>query len=63
LLRVPTHCPSVRLSDENSRGKVQNVYGDSLAIYTHGNFDKALEAQRVYMDRLLKMKPATESTQ
>ena len=36
---------------------------DTTAIYTHGNFDKALEAQRVYMDQLLKMKPASESTQ
>jgi hypothetical protein len=27
------------------------------------NFDKALDAQRVYMDRLLKRKPASESTQ
>jgi hypothetical protein len=30
LLRVPTHC---RLSDENSRGKVQNVCGDSSAEF------------------------------
>lgn len=36
---------------------------DTTAIYTHGNFDKALDAQRVYMDQLLKMKPASESTQ
>jgi hypothetical protein len=36
---------------------------DTNAIYTHGNFDKALNAQRVYMDQLLKMKPASESTQ
>jgi len=36
---------------------------DTTAIYTHGNFDKALDAQRIYMDRLLKMKPASESTQ
>lgn len=36
---------------------------DTTAIYTHGNFDKALNAQRVYMDQLLKMKPASESTQ
>lgn len=36
---------------------------DTTAIYTHGNFGKALDAQRVYMDQLLKMKPASESTQ
>ena len=36
---------------------------DTTAIYTHGNFDKALDAQLVYMDQLLKMKPASESTQ
>jgi hypothetical protein len=36
---------------------------DTTAIYTHGNFDKALDAQRMYLDQLLKMKPATESTQ
>ena len=36
---------------------------DTTAIYTHGSFDKALDAQRVYMDQLLKMKPASESTQ
>ena len=36
---------------------------DTTAGYTHGNFDKALDAQRVYMDQLLKMKPASESTQ
>ena len=36
---------------------------DTTAIYTQGNFGKALEAQRLYMDRLLKMKSASESTQ
>jgi len=36
---------------------------DTTAIYTHGNFDKALDAQRLYMDQLLRMKPASESTQ
>jgi hypothetical protein len=36
---------------------------DATAIYTHGNFGKALDAQRTYMDQLLKMKPASESTQ
>ena len=33
------------------------------AIYTHGNFEKALDAQRVFMDQLLKSKSASESTQ
>jgi type I restriction enzyme M protein len=33
-LRVPTHC---RLSDENSRGKVQNVCGGSSVILLEGN--------------------------
>jgi len=33
------------------------------AIYTHGNFGKALDAQRLYMEQLLRMKPASESTQ
>ncbi len=36
---------------------------DTTAIYTHGNFGKALDAQRVYMEQLLRMKPASESTQ
>lgn len=33
------------------------------AVYTHGNFDKALEAQRKYMEQLLATKPASEATQ
>jgi site-specific recombinase XerC len=36
---------------------------DTTAIYTHGNFDEALDAQRLYMDQLLRMKPASKSTQ
>ena len=36
---------------------------DTTAIYTHGSFNKALDAQRVYMEQLLRMKPASESTQ
>jgi integrase len=35
----------------------------TATIYLHGNFGKALDAQRVYMEQLLKMKPASESTQ
>ena len=36
---------------------------DTTAIYAHGNFGKALDAQRVYMEQLLRMKPASESSQ
>jgi integrase len=46
-----------------SQTMLRHAKPDTTAIYTHGNFGKALEAQRLYMDRLLKMKPATESTQ
>jgi hypothetical protein len=35
---------------------------DTTAIYSHGNFDKALEAQREYMERLRRMKSASEAT-
>ena len=35
----------------------------TAAIYTHGNFGKALDAQRIYMEQLLRMKPASESAQ
>jgi len=46
-----------------SQTMLRHAKPDTTAIYTHGNFGKALEAQRVYMDQLLKMKPASESTQ
>jgi hypothetical protein len=36
---------------------------DTTAIYTHGNFGKALDAQRVYMEQLLRMKLGSKSTQ
>jgi integrase len=36
---------------------------DTTAIYTHGNFGKALDAQRVYMEQLRRMKLASEATQ
>ena len=32
----------------------------TTAIYTHWNFDKALDAQRVYMDQLLTMKRVSD---
>jgi hypothetical protein len=37
---------------------VRHAKLDTTAIYTHGNFGKALDAQRVYMEQLLRMKPA-----
>ncbi len=46
-----------------SQTMLRHAKPDTTAIYTHGNFDKALNAQRMYMDQLLKMKPAPESTQ
>jgi hypothetical protein len=46
-----------------SQTMLRHAKPDSTAIYTHGNFDKAVDAQRMYLDQLLKMKPATESTQ
>ena len=36
---------------------------DMTAVYTHGNFEKALDAQRQYMDQLLAAKPASEFAQ
>ncbi len=36
---------------------------DTTAIYTHGNFGKALDAQQVYMEQLRQMKPASEAAQ
>jgi len=35
----------------------------TAAVYTHGNFGKALDAQRICVEQLLRMKPASESTQ
>ncbi len=46
-----------------SQTMLRHAKPDTTAIYTHGNFGKALEAQRVYMDQLLRMKPASESAQ
>jgi hypothetical protein len=36
---------------------------DMTAAYTHGTFDKALEAQRKYMEQMQATKPASEATQ
>jgi hypothetical protein len=36
---------------------------EMTAVYTHGNFDKALEAHRKYMEQLLATKPLPEATQ
>jgi site-specific recombinase XerC len=45
-----------------SQTMLRHAKPDTTAIYTHGNFGKALDAQRMYMDQLLKMKPASAST-
>jgi hypothetical protein len=34
---------------------------EMTAVYTHGNFPKALDAQRQYMEQLLAAKPASEA--
>jgi hypothetical protein len=36
---------------------------EMTAVYTHGNFDKALEAPRKHMEQLVATKPALKSTQ
>jgi site-specific recombinase XerC len=36
---------------------------EMTAVYTHGNFPKALDAQRQYMEQLLTAKPAFEAVQ
>jgi site-specific recombinase XerC len=46
-----------------SQTMLRHAKPDTRAIYTHGTFDKALDAQRVYMEQLLRMKPVSESTQ
>jgi integrase len=46
-----------------SQTMLRHAKPDMTAVYTHGNFGKALEAQRVYMGQLLKMKPDSDSTQ
>jgi integrase len=46
-----------------SQTMLRHAKPDTTAIYTHGNFGKALDAQRMYMEQLLRMRPASESTQ
>jgi hypothetical protein len=46
-----------------SQTMLRHAKPDTTAIYTHGNFGKALDAQRVYMEQLLRMKPASRSIQ
>jgi site-specific recombinase XerC len=46
-----------------SQTMLRHAKPDTTAIYMHGNFGKALVAQRMYMEQLLRMKPTSESTQ
>ena len=46
-----------------SQTMLRHAKPDMTAVYTHGNFDKALDAQREYMEQLRRMKPASEATQ
>jgi site-specific recombinase XerC len=46
-----------------SQTMLRHAKPDTTAIYTHGHFGKALDAQRVYMEQLLRMKPASRSIQ
>ncbi len=46
-----------------SQTMLRHAKPDTTGIYTHGNFSKALDAQREYMQELLAMKPASEATQ
>lgn len=46
-----------------SQTMLRHAKPDMTALYTHGNFDKALDAQRLYMEQLTAMKPASEATQ
>jgi hypothetical protein len=49
--------------ESTSQTMLRHAKPDTTAIYTHGNFGKALDAQRVYMEQLLRMKAASRSTQ
>ena len=40
-----------------SQTMLRHAKPDTTAFYTHGNFGKALDAQRVYMEQLLRTKP------
>jgi integrase len=46
-----------------SQTLLRHAKPDMTALYTHGNFPKALDAQRQYMEQLLSTKPASEATQ
>jgi integrase len=46
-----------------SQVMLRHAKPDTTGIYTHGNFGKALAAQREYMEQLLAMKPASKTTQ
>lgn len=46
-----------------SQTMLRHAKPDMTAVYTHGNFEKALDAQREYMEQLRRMKPASEATQ
>ena len=51
---------SLRNSSAARRGELSRP--EMTAVYTHGNFPKALEAQRKYMEQLLAAKPASQAT-
>jgi site-specific recombinase XerC len=46
-----------------SQTMLRHAKPDTTAIYRHGNFGKALDAQCLYMEQLLRMKSASKSTQ
>jgi integrase len=46
-----------------SQTLLRHAKPDMTAHYTHGDFPKALDAQRQYMEQLLAAKPASEATQ
>src|ERR1700722_4333582 len=66
VVRMARHCTLGTVAAKDitvSQTMLRHAKPDTTAIYTHGNFGKALDAQRVYMKQLLRMKPASESTQ
>ena len=46
-----------------SQTLLRHAKPETTAIYTHGNFGKALSAQEQYMEKLKAMKPASEAAQ
>jgi integrase len=46
-----------------SQTLLRHAKPDTTAIYTHGNFGKALNAQEQYMEKLKATKPISEATQ